>query len=319
MGKYSSLMEYCILNRAEIDCYKWDMCVEQSMNTRHYAMSWYLDIVSPNWFGITDEFYSFVLPIPVNKKFGIQYIIQPFLCQQLGCFSQRKLNDEFVSQLYKAVLTIGPLLYSSTYFNSELIKSFLKVYYSPNYELNLSAAYPVLRGNYSSNMRRNIKKAEQHQVEIKVIGPEAKTLNFIYEHSKYSYSQKEKLMLERIIRGASEKGKAILFGAFNEDDRLLSIAFFLKHQTRITFLASSTSGEGYRMQATSCIFDRLIRVYSGQNYVLDFEGSKFEGIARFYKGFGGRRFEYLTIESNGFGFIKKILRVKRFIQKGLKE
>ena len=52
-------------------------------------LTWYLDIVSPGWEAIVKEeagCYVAVLPLPVRRKFGLRYLQQPLLTQQLGLF-----------------------------------------------------------------------------------------------------------------------------------------------------------------------------------------------------------------------------------------
>ena len=42
---------------------KWDDCVSNSVNSRVYGLSWYLDIVCKNWDGIVIDDYEIVFPV----------------------------------------------------------------------------------------------------------------------------------------------------------------------------------------------------------------------------------------------------------------
>ena len=44
------------------------------------------------------------------------------------------------------------------------------------------------------------------------------------------------------------------------------------------------------------LIDHIIRQEAGKNTILDFEGSKIEGVARFYKGFGAKNHPYFILK-----------------------
>ena len=85
----------CLENKA-IDKPKWDALIAECGNI--YAYSWYLDIAHPGWDALVDDDYQAVMPLTGGKKFGVNYLFQPFFVQQLGVFSKTpmtegKLND----------------------------------------------------------------------------------------------------------------------------------------------------------------------------------------------------------------------------------
>jgi hypothetical protein len=47
---------------------------------------WHLDRTAVVWDALVWGDYEFVMPLPVRKKWGIQYVYQPLFCQQLGIF-----------------------------------------------------------------------------------------------------------------------------------------------------------------------------------------------------------------------------------------
>ena len=83
-------MEIKYLKHNQIDKQKWDSAIENAENGLVYALSWYLDIVSPNWDALVVGDYEQVMPVTHKRKYGIKYLIQPPFCQQLGFFSQSK-------------------------------------------------------------------------------------------------------------------------------------------------------------------------------------------------------------------------------------
>ncbi|MEA2107399.1 MAG: hypothetical protein U9P82_11900, partial [Bacteroidota bacterium] len=86
------------LQNAQIDKQKWDLTIENSHNGLVYALSWYLDVVSPGWNALVLGDYEAVMPLPVKQKFGLEYLVQPPFCQQLGvfCSPDNENNDQYL-------------------------------------------------------------------------------------------------------------------------------------------------------------------------------------------------------------------------------
>ena len=85
-----------ILHSYQIDQIKWDNCIENAVNKKLYACSWYLNIVSNNWAGLIYGDYELIFPIIFKKLFFFKRIYHPLFCQQLGPYSsdQNLLNNE---------------------------------------------------------------------------------------------------------------------------------------------------------------------------------------------------------------------------------
>ncbi|MBT3423267.1 MAG: hypothetical protein HN431_10725, partial [Bacteroidetes bacterium] len=66
-----------LFSHNNIDKAKWDACIEHSSRPSVYAISWYLDAVSPEWMGLIKADYTEVIPICWRKKWGVKYVYQP--------------------------------------------------------------------------------------------------------------------------------------------------------------------------------------------------------------------------------------------------
>ena len=77
---------------SEIDKSRWDNCIKASPAGIAYAASWYLDLVSPGWEALIEDDYAAVFPLTSRRKYGFNYLFQPFFTQQGGLFKQ----DEFI-------------------------------------------------------------------------------------------------------------------------------------------------------------------------------------------------------------------------------
>lgn len=308
-------MKVKLLKREDIDVRKWDECVLNSPNSMHYAMIWHLDAVSPGWQGVVYGDYMAVMPLPFERKARIPVILQPFLCQQLGIFSSEKLNIETLQSFYLMLKRNHPVLYNINFFNKPLLPSGLKLKRLPNTELYLNRSYDELKGAFSKNTRRNILKATKEVSISEEILPDDSMFNFIFENLRFSYSPSEQRIFRDIVLKSFKRKEGILLACRNNNGELLSIGFFVIHKNRITFLGSSSSKEGYVKQAAFLIFDKIIEKYSGRDSILDFEGSKNEGVARFYKGFGGKPTEYGQVSNRSFEVYKKgVEKARRLIK-----
>ena len=137
-----------------------------------YAYSWYLDeTTSEKWDGLVLGDYEAVMPLPYNRKlFGFKQIYQPFFSQQLGVFSKHpttlsKLNA-FIEAIPSSYLRVNIQL--NTYNQITEVNGF-EITNRPTYTISLDRPYEQIKKAYSKNLRRNIKKGIQNQLEIKEV------------------------------------------------------------------------------------------------------------------------------------------------------
>ena len=94
------------MTHEQIDKNLWDWCIALAPNGNVYAWSWYLDVVYPGWEALVEikgGKYVTVMPITNKKKYGINYLCQPFFTQQLGVFSVDPLPKEKVLFFLSAI------------------------------------------------------------------------------------------------------------------------------------------------------------------------------------------------------------------------
>ena len=76
---------------------------------------------------------------------------------------------------------------------------------------------------------------------------------------------------------------------------------------RIIFLFSGCDDRHRDKHALTLLLDNVIREFSETQYTLDFEGSDNDGLARFYKGFGGAEVFYPEVKYNNLNGILKFI------------
>jgi len=303
-------MEIRYIKQEDIDFTKWDICIAKSFNGIIYAYSWYLDIVSPGWDALVYNDYESVMPLTQNKKFGFNYLFQPFFCQQLGVFTSHKLDNNLVDAF---ILSI-PSKYKyieinlNKYNNIGDIEGYsLKL--NNTYELDLIHNYENLFRKYEKNNIRNIRKAIHSKISIlKGLMPdeifELVRLNGIFP----GMSNDNLKVLHKLVTTSIRYKSGYIYGAYDEKNSLCAVGFFIYSNNKACFILSVSSDEGKKQRAMFLLIDEFIKDFSGQNIILDFEGSNIPGIARFYKGFGATPFNYPTIRANKLPFPVSLLK-----------
>ena len=82
-----------IIKRRDLDLQKYDSCIDESLQSRIFAFSWYLDIAVEQWEVAVLNDYEAVMPLPVRQKFGISYVYPPFWILELGIFSKEPIDE----------------------------------------------------------------------------------------------------------------------------------------------------------------------------------------------------------------------------------
>jgi hypothetical protein len=282
-------MKIIHLRNNEIDRTNWDKCISQSTNQLTYAHSWYLDVVSPQWEALADENYDYIMPLPVKWRYKIPYLVQPILTQQLGIFSKNEINEEIVEDFIKAIP------YFSYELNLNEQNQYSKAEISPNFLLDLHKPYEQITDLYSKNTLRNIEKAKKKKLKIK-------SNITIDEFLEFNSSVEKKFIairsstLEELLRVGLAVNALNVYGVFSEENRLIAGLCILHSNKRLTYLLPVSNKEGKNASAMFFLIDYIIKNEANSEKTLDFEGSKVEGIARLYKGFGAKLQPYYILK-----------------------
>lgn len=287
-----------------IDKLKWDHCISSSKSPLVYGYSWYLDLVSPGWCGIIKDNYSAVMPLPVKKKYGINYIIQPRYTQQLGIFTAGNCNNDEIKAFVKAI----PLFYRFIDINLNHSNKLSGLPYivriNRNYELNLQHEKEAIVKEFSVNTRRNIQKGIS-AVEIKEGIPVSEMIKLIRKNAASYIDREHYLWINNFIEEIIQKQAGFIIAAYSENELCASV-FCLNYGGRIYYLIPVSNTVGREVRAMFAIIDHIIGKYAGTDATLDFEGSNLEGIARFFNGFGAKSSNYPRIRINRLPFPYKL-------------
>ena len=310
------------LTHNQIDVQRWDECIAQSPDGNVYAWSWYLDVVHPDWEALVDDDYETIMPLTSNKKFGINYLFQPFFTQKFGVFGKKELTEEKIEQFLEAIpkkFKFAEFRIGGTCLNGFKAAAMKDVKAHRNIELSLTPDYSVIAANYNSNTKRNLAKAQKQGLTI-VEDIEPSVIIELFRNNKGKdvkhWGDVEYERLLRLVETAQSHDQCMVLGAQNTDNQLIAGAFFMMSHNKIVFLFSGSDESNKENHGLTFLLDHIIQRFSDTNNILDFEGSDNDGLARFYKGFGGEEKYYHEIKFNRLNkisnFALKIFKRKNF-------
>jgi hypothetical protein len=282
------------LENKAIDKPKWDALIAECGNI--YAYSWYLDIVHPGWDALVEDNYQAVMLLTGGKKFGVNYLFQPFFVQQLGVFSKTPMIDgklkDFLDAIPEKYRFCELRLNESNTLNNDIEG----IDYHRNILLDLNQDIQSLRANYHQNTKRNLAKAETHNLYLlETVQPQQ--VVDLFRNNRGALLEKwgdaEYGVLLHLVEEAEKHDAAFVWSVTDQEGGdPLCAAIFMKTNDRITFLFSGLNEEGKQCQAMTYLIDQVIQRYANQPITFDFEGSDNDNLARFYLGFGGREVRY---------------------------
>lgn len=298
------------LSHAEIDLAKWDLCIEQAPNGLVYAYSWYLNIASPNWEALILDDYLAVMPLTAHRKYFIHYLSQPYFTQQLGVFAKHGLSQDLLQTFLLAIPKKFRFIDIQLNEQNQVLHPKLKLRKRRNYVLDLAKSYEKIAKEYSTQNKRNLKKAKKFELQIQSIGI-SETILFYKLHKAVStkgVKESDYLRLQQLMDKASEQQKILCKGVFDKSGELLAAGAFLAHKNRIIFLLGNGSELGREKGAMTYLMDNIIFLFAEHRMVLDFEGSEIEGIARFFKSFGAEKRNYYRFKRNRLPWLMRLFK-----------
>ncbi|MDP4262996.1 MAG: hypothetical protein Q8941_10720 [Bacteroidota bacterium] len=265
--------------------------------------------MAKHWDALVLNDYEAVMPLTWNRKYGINYIHQPFLAAQLGLFGKN-----ISAELLEAFLHSIPSKFNYWDFylnrgNVFVLRDF-KLYLRSNYILDLNKSYNELVKGYRENIQRNIKKAEQtgcrpgkgFEAE-KVIGLAVRQMN------TYSHESKENVnRFRKLYEVLHDKQQATTYGIFSAREELLASCIFFFSHNRAYYILVGNHPDGRTIGASHALIDAFIKDHAGKNMILDFEGSDIRNLAFFYSSFGAIEEKFAGIKLNRLPFYLKWLK-----------
>ncbi len=287
------------LKHNEIDKAAWDALLLRCPDRMWYVQSWVLDLCCPTWEALVGDDGS-MMPLIRRRKFGIDYLYQPYAIQQQGVFSPQRneLTDTaFLDAVPKHYRYWDVHLNAAMHVRAERDD---RVTNSTNQDLLLDRDATTLRAGYAQGHKRNLRKCGD---DPPVIHTDIDPSEFIALFARTTGKRFGNIpegglaLLEQFIVHGLLKQQCRLMGV-REAGRLIAAVCFMEWEGRSVLLKSANSDEGSQRQAMFHLVDRYIAEHAGTGLLLDFAGSNTASVARFNAGFGARSTVYLRLVRN---------------------
>ena len=286
------------IRHSDIDEEKWNRCIDASLNSRIYALSWQLDRAANTWDALVLGDYEYVMPLPIKKKLGFKYLYQPLFSQQLGIYPAPKQE---VSNLFYTYLS-KHFRYANLQLNSGNLPAKkmenLIFLHRKNYLLPLGDTYQSIESFFSTNTRRNIAKAKKNSLHL-VEGIRLESyLEFKQANLPSGVSANDLPALKNIIAFGQYKGIGEIYGVYTPENELCAAVYFCRWKDRVIYFNAASNEHGKNLGGMYYLLNHFIEKNAGKNLTLDFEGSMIPGVARFYAGFGATPESYFQLKIN---------------------
>ena len=255
------------INNAGIDRNKYDACVLNSPDTRIYARSWYLDAVTDNWGVLVLNDYEAVMPLPVRKKYGLNYVYQAPWIQQLGIFTdkcvEKSLVKAFLRKIPKRFVLVDYLFHSGT----QSVAGFEP---RVNYILKLNRSFDEIVSGFNSNRKRVANKGFTSVTFSESTAGDDFVDLYKQTHVYKGHSDGE-IKLKQLIA----TGKVNIFKSY-ENKKLIAGLLWVKDKKRVTYLLPVATEAAKRKNIPTLLVIKLIERFQNTGLILDFEGSMVE-------------------------------------------
>ena len=284
----------------EIDKQQWDAMLLRCQDPLWYMQSWVLDISSPYWEALIDVEKEALMPLLWRRKFGVDYLYQPYAMQQQGVFAAKPTGE-----LAEAFLNAVPSrfrywdIHVSTSMRVEAHAD-LRVSNNTDQVLPLTGSIETLRAAYSQGHRRNLRKAGDG------VGPVTSDLGVdefvaLFERTtaaRFGGVPEGGLeLLRRLMQEGKVRGQCRVL-AIKDGGQAIAAVCLMEWEGRCILLKSANDEAGQERRAMFHLVDECIAQYAGTGRILDFAGSNTASVARFNAGFGARSTVYLHLVRN---------------------
>jgi len=297
------------IKRKDLDVVKYDACIENSLQSRVYAFSWYLDIVADNWDVLVSGDYEAVMPIPWRNKYGIKYVYPPFWLLEFGIFSSdKKTNLEpFIKLLFEKFRFVESRLNT----DNELLSNKGYLVRKQCQLLYLDNDYDFISNQYRKDRKKDIRKAKNLDL-IEKWNDNPVNLISLFKNNvgvrTSSILEKDYENLESVMKVCIQKKVGQILSIYNVENKLLASGFFLKHKNTITILVSSTDFKNRNNGSNTFLIDRAIFKYEKNYNTFNFGGSSMKSIANYFLSFGAKTKEYQQIKYNNLPFLLRLFK-----------
>lgn len=297
------------IKRKDLEVEKYDACIENSLQSRVYAFSWYLDIVADNWDVLVLDDYKAVMPIPWKKKYFIRYVHPPLWLLELGVFSlDATINFQ---TFFKTLSHTFRFVESRLNTDSEVVTNSGFLESKQMQVVSLEQGYDAVFNNYRKDRKKDLAKANKLDLTEKW-KDSAVNLITLFKNNvgkrTPNIQESDYIILKKLMTICIEKRVGEVLSIYDNENHIVASGFFLKHKKTVTILVSSTDFKNRKNGANTFLIDKAIQEYEKDFDIFNFGGSSMQSIAKYFLSFGGNSLNYQQIKLNTLPFLFKLFK-----------
>ena len=247
----------------------YDKCIGNSPNGLIYALSWYQNIVCPDWEILCTEDHSTVMPLPVSRSLGRKILRQPEFSWQLGVFSTRVPSPELIQHFLRSIPE-GYRLRKLCLSKFNILPS-ARTRFQNSTELDLIRPYNKIRSTFGPFMQKRLAIADDHSISFVKNVSINDWLMFAYRLDRFNRHRlkpREISLLRLIVSNAIRFRSGQVGAAYDSRNNLCATVMFLEFKGRASILHAAASNEGLASGGIEYIIDRYIAANAEENLVL---------------------------------------------------
>lgn len=297
------------LEHDAIDRTRWNELLAACSNRLWYARSHVLDAASPGWCALVDEADGAIMPLTWRRKWGIDYLHNPYGLQQLGLFTPgggSPRTAEFLAAIP------ARFRYVDIWLNADMPEvSGVPGRWIPqvNQSMVAPADIATARAAYAKGHKRNLNKAEVPIINTNALSAEA--FLDLFERTtgeRFGGSPPGSIpVLTRVIEVALQEGLASI-SSIAHGGHCVAAACFITWNERSILMKAANTDAGMEQQAMFHLVDHWIARHAGSGITLDFAGSNTPSVARFNSGFGAAPSTYFRYRLNRLPWPLRLLK-----------
>jgi hypothetical protein len=285
-----------IISNQTLDRKRWDALVSSSdVPGMFFHFSWYLDAVFPAWQGFVYGDYEAIFPLTQKKNIGFKRMIQPIFTREFNLIGNR---SKIVCRALESELNKCNFLLLGANKNSNLLCYDSK---EKNFQLlPLFTDVQVIQKEYSTNLKRQLKKFTSTNIELKEIKDPQALIDLFKQEKGNEFKHlgsAEYAVILNLMKLGFENGNAHQFAAY-DGTNLIASAFYFVHGNQVLYLKGAVNVHGRSIGAMASVHDFAIRFFAQNDTFFDFGGSDDPGLSEFNRKFGAHDVNYLLLFSN---------------------
>ncbi|MFT7352885.1 MAG: hypothetical protein ACI9XR_002676 [Flavobacterium sp.] len=297
------------IQRKDLDVLKYNSCIENAIQSRIYAYSWYLDIVAANWDVLILNDYEAVMPIAWKRKYGIKYVYPLLWVLELGVFyPDNKIKvAPFLDTLFNKFRFVESKLNSTEKFISRKNQLVGKQFQT----LSLKEVYPAIFSKYRKDRKKDIGKAIHLDLTEKWNDKPDKLITLFKNNvgkRTPNILEHDYTILENLILACLERKVGEILSIYDKNSDLVASGFFLKHKNAVTILVSSTDFKNRNNGANTFLIDRAVFKFQKNFGTFNFGGSSMKSIAKYFLSFGAKTEDYQQMKYNKLPYLLRFFK-----------